>query len=230
MTTVVEFTVAPGAFALPEFGSDPENYAELVPLSVVDGPLGPLVRTNVSGPDAAVSALESDLTVASAQAVSTLDGGVLCRVEWAELGPLVGYLSEGSTASIETAILSEGRWTLRVWFPVRDDVSEVLAFDPDGGTSAGGGLDPDAAVDVEVERVYTAADLERSPFDLSDAQYEAVQLALHTGYYDIPRDATTADLAARAGVSQQAVSERLRRAHGRLARSAISDTRTDDER
>jgi hypothetical protein len=232
VTTIVDFTVAPSAFALPEFGSDPENYAELVPLTAVDGPLGSLVRTNVPEPAAAVAALEADPTVAGAQAVSTLEGGVLCRVEWNEdeLGPLVGYLSATTTASIETAVLSEGRWTLRVWFPVRDDVSEILAFDAEDGDGNGEPPEPDASVDLEVERVYTPADLERSPSDLSDPQYEAVQLALDAGYYDIPRNATTADLAGRVGVSQQAVSERLRRAHGRLARNAVTDARTGGER
>lgn len=48
-------------------------------------------------------------------------------------------------------------------------------------------------------------------FGLTDAQREALCLAVENGYYDIPRQCSTSDLAAELGVSGQAVSERLRR-------------------
>jgi predicted DNA binding protein len=48
-------------------------------------------------------------------------------------------------------------------------------------------------------------------FGLTDAQREALTIAVENGYYDIPRQCSTSDLAAELGVSDQAVSERLRR-------------------
>ncbi|WP_254662883.1 helix-turn-helix domain-containing protein [Haladaptatus sp. W1] len=47
-------------------------------------------------------------------------------------------------------------------------------------------------------------------------QLEVLQLAAKHGYYDVPRGITLRELADRIDVSHQAVSERIRRAHGHL--------------
>jgi predicted DNA binding protein len=54
------------------------------------------------------------------------------------------------------------------------------------------------------------------------------------GYYEVPRRVELEDLAEVLGVSRQAVSERLRRATGALARATVfrgdeSDSRSDSE-
>jgi len=46
-------------------------------------------------------------------------------------------------------------------------------------------------------------------------------LAVRLGYYDIPRGCTTAELADELGISDQAVTERLRRAIGTFGRYAL---------
>lgn len=51
---------------------------------------------------------------------------------------------------------------------------------------------------------------------LTAAQHEALRLAVDAGYYQIPRPLNLHDLAAQAGVSAAALSERLRRAEGRV--------------
>lgn len=78
-------------------------------------------------------------------------------------------------------------------------------------------------IDFRVNRVYGAdgaADAEPT-FGLTEPQREALALALDSGYYDIPRSCTTAELAAQLGISDQAVTERLRRAIRRLAEEAV---------
>lgn len=45
---------------------------------------------------------------------------------------------------------------------------------------------------------------------LTDPQFEALTLAVEMGYYDIPRGYTTKELAEKLGISDQAVTERLR--------------------
>ncbi|MFC4357656.1 helix-turn-helix domain-containing protein [Halobium salinum] len=220
MTTIVEFSVDPAALVLPSFGSRPQAEAEIVSLAACDGPLSQLLRCRgPTGPEETVAALDADPTVAEAGSVSDLGDGWLCRVEWDEVGPLVPYLTERMDAAVELAALSGGRWTLRVWFPADDDVSDLLRFETDTGVDAG----------LEVERVHTTAEGERTPFGLSEAQYDAVRHALQSGYYDIPRRATTGDLAAAFDISQQALSERLRRAHGRLADGAVADAAAGEE-
>jgi predicted DNA binding protein len=54
-------------------------------------------------------------------------------------------------------------------------------------------------------------------------QREALVLAVERGYYDIPRRCSTAELAAVLGVSDQAVSERLRRGIATLVERTLGD-------
>ena len=57
---------------------------------------------------------------------------------------------------------------------------------------------------------------------LTSAQREALELALRTGYYDIPRRGSTSDIADELGISDQAVSERLRRGIATLIEDAMT--------
>jgi hypothetical protein len=76
---------------------------------------------------------------------------------------------------------------------------------------------------LNVRRVHnlTADELNRDPFDLTDEQREALELALERGYFEVPRQATLSDLAGDLDVSQQAVSERLRRGTQKVIRGLV---------
>lgn len=63
---------------------------------------------------------------------------------------------------------------------------------------------------------------------LTVLQKETLELALDQGYYDVPKKASLHDLAADLGVSHQALSERLRRAHRNLAAAAVAVPEDDD--
>ncbi|ERG89195.1 MAG: putative DNA binding protein [halophilic archaeon J07HX5] len=56
---------------------------------------------------------------------------------------------------------------------------------------------------------------------LTDAQLEAMTAAVENGYYDIPRDISTAELGDQLGISDQAVTERLRRGISTLAANTM---------
>jgi predicted DNA binding protein len=68
-------------------------------------------------------------------------------------------------------------------------------------------------IPITIERSYTLT--ERSDvaqqFDLSNEQREALVLALQRGYYDTPSEVTLSDIADDLGISQQALSNRIRR-------------------
>lgn len=63
--------------------------------------------------------------------------------------------------------------------------------------------------------------------DLTAAQREALVVACERGYFEVPRDVTTRELAADLDVSHQALSELLRRATANLVRSTVADGRRD---
>ena len=59
---------------------------------------------------------------------------------------------------------------------------------------------------------------------LSPKQREALVVARDRGYFEVPRRATLSDLAAELGVSQQAISERLRRGTNKVMRALVEGT------
>jgi predicted DNA binding protein len=77
-------------------------------------------------------------------------------------------------------------------------------------------------VSFEVRRVYSPSEPNQGPwFGLTDPQREALVLAVEEGYYDIPRTCTTVELAEELGISDQAVTERLRRAINTLTKNTV---------
>ena len=63
---------------------------------------------------------------------------------------------------------------------------------------------------------------------LTDAQREALTLAYQNAYYDIPRRTSTKELADTLGISDQALSERLRRGTARMIASMLMVTAEPD--
>lgn len=102
-------------------------------------------------------------------------------------------------------------WKLRLLAPDRTairQVDEVLV---------GGGCTPQYETIGPLDSTRI-----RGP-DLNQKHYETLITAFEMGYYDIPRDITVKELAEEFGISHQALSERLRRAHGQLIDTAFID-------
>lgn len=69
-----------------------------------------------------------------------------------------------------------------------------------------------ADIEIEVVRIYNPTKPDTGPwYGLSDPQREALMLAFEEGYFDVPRHISTKDLGNSLGISDQAVTERLRR-------------------
>lgn len=58
---------------------------------------------------------------------------------------------------------------------------------------------------------------------MTDDQREALEAALQKGYYAIPSEATMAEIASDLDISQQALSERLRRGHRALVEALLGE-------
>jgi len=80
----------------------------------------------------------------------------------------------------------------------------------------------DNNITIEVGRIYNPARPEGGPFyGLTQPQRETLVRAVHGGYYSIPRNMSTKDLANEFGISDQAVTERLRRAIITLVNNSV---------
>ncbi len=118
----------------------------------------------------------------------------------------------------------------------REDILTVPPIEcHDDGSSTFTLVGTDAAIQAAVEGVpegvtvtidavgtgrVAANDPSRS---LSPRQRETVQAALRVGYYDVPREATTADVADEIGCATATASEHLRRAERRVLSSLFGE-------
>ncbi|PSP57116.1 transcriptional regulator [Halobacteriales archaeon QS_1_67_19] len=99
----------------------------------------------------------------------------------------------------------------------------VLALDPANLTAFYRAVAREFPVTVESKRTVESVSADRPLLaldsalpDLSDRQREALLTAADMGYYRLPRDATTAEVAAELGVERRTFEEHLRRAERKL--------------
>lgn len=184
-------------------------------------PLGdPVAHLWVRGPDCdtAVSALKAS----SESTVSVLDrraGSVLLRTIWEDSEwPLFDRL-EASDGVLLSAQCDGEQWLLRLRFP---DTAAVSTFYE--SCDANG-------IEVAIREIGGGADWEDSPTErLSARQEETLRVAFEEGYFEVPRQTSIRELAAKLGVSEQSVSERLRRGLTTLVDATVlPDTREADD-
>jgi predicted DNA binding protein len=215
MATIVKASVPADQFALAETITRlPSVQFDAVRL-VVHEPdrVVPLLWACDADVDRLTRALEADSTTADVELVETLEDVALYRLAWTGEAHAVTSLLVGDRGAIVSAGNRRDRWTFRMLFPERSAVSATY----------------DACerheVDLDVQRIYQLSDSRLlGRFDLTDDQFETIQTALESGYYEVPRRATLEDLSAQLGVSHQALSERLRRGHRTLIENVFRTT------
>ncbi|EMA53481.1 MULTISPECIES: helix-turn-helix domain-containing protein [Halococcus] len=150
--------------------------------------------------------LERDETVTDIQRLSESDDRRLYRVRLTGTAPVMTYDAwiDLGAARLEMCY-TDGRWHTRMRFPDREALTTFSGFCDEHG------------LEFRLDRLYDTDPSDGPPRDrLTSCQRETLQLAHERGYFDIPRQATLGDLAEDLGVSNQAVSERLRRGCARL--------------
>lgn len=140
-----------------------------------------------------------------------IDNGERClyRMDWIDrIDPLVRLLRE-ERGAVLSASATAGGWRLRLLVPTREGLSRLYDYCRELG------------IGVEIHSLYNVDADRRGQFGLTTGQEELLYVALERGYYDIPRNVDMEELADEFGVSHQAISERLRRAHGTLVENAL---------
>ncbi|MFC6723824.1 helix-turn-helix domain-containing protein [Halobium palmae] len=102
-------------------------------------------------------------------------------------------------------------WTLTVWIPERTELARLWDYAQRND------------VDIELLRVNEYAGIGTTDAGLTDSQREALLVALETGYFEEPRNATLGEVAAELGISQPAAGGLLRRGIKRLVVSSMID-------
>lgn len=205
------FSIAAEAVALDDlFARDPGASVELEPSVATPDDLALLVvRPDALDRTAVGDALRAD------PAIDRVDHVGGCADEW-EYGirwgdrvrRLVGRIV-AEDAVVSSATGRDGRWYLRV--TARERATLLAVHEHLERT------DPSA----ECLSVATLDEAGTARCVLTEKQRRTVMTAFEAGYYDVPREATTEDVADELDISHQALSERFRRAHAELVKAHL---------
>lgn len=173
-----------------------------------DGARRPLVWIQAESFDDVDDALAGDPTVAEHSAVSEVGDRRLYELAWTDPeGSVFATLGEFG-GHPRSAVLSGDEWAIEVLFPTREQLSRMYDSRANDG------------IGMTVDSIYELSD--STPVQaLTDSQRRTLESALSGGYYEIPRETSLTDLSDEIGVSHQALSERLRRAHKHLVSTAL---------
>ncbi|WP_226480312.1 helix-turn-helix domain-containing protein [Natrinema amylolyticum] len=181
-----------------------------------DGGHQMLVWIDGEGFEAFDAGLEADPTVTAAPPVVEFDGRRLYQLS---------LTSDGQRMSVYPTVIEEGGvlhevtathegWYFRVAFPSDEALERFHAFFVEHGLA------------VEIRELYDKSESSepagsRSQYGITDRQREALVAAVDTGYLDIPRSCSLAELGERLDISPNATSERFRRGVKRLVENTV---------
>lgn len=158
------------------------------------------------------TALASDPSVRRFASVAARRDEWLYDVEAApDARPLQEALGE-SGAVVSGAYGESAVWTVRLRVDSRTALSSVADRLRDDGY----GVRVDRIWDVDGSNGEAATD------GISPCHVRTIQKALTAGYYEVPRETDLKELADELGITHQALSERLRRAHRQTASLALT--------
>lgn len=140
-------------------------------------------------------------TVEDIQVVSTHDGETLYALDWEVSRDTFFAGLQDVDVNVMGATGGADSWSFELRFPSHAAVSSFQDYCADAG------------IPIEVDRVYNPVKPDAGPwYGLTPPQRETLVRAVQSGYYSIPRQTSTNQLAETFDISDQAVTERLRRA------------------
>ena len=201
MSVIVELTVPSEAFELGQIlrVEAPTQIAleTMVPLG---GRPTPFVRTQNNVRQSFEMSVRGHSSVEDITEVNSHNGETLYALQWnpppdsflrtiMEMGAVVLNASGDAT-----------QWGLEVRFPDHETLSSFQEYYVDQGVA------------VTIERIYNPTKPDAGPwYGLTQPQRVALIAAVENGYYALPREISTKDLADGFDISDQAMTERLRR-------------------
>jgi hypothetical protein len=156
-------------------------------------------------------------SVSSLELVSSNDESSLYAIEWQVSRDLLFEGLGATNAQVLDATGAANNWRFELRFPSHDAFDEFQQFCAD------------AHISLAVSHIYNPTKPDTGPwYGLSEPQRETLIRAVEGGYYSIPRKLSTQDLAEEFGISDQAVTERLRRAIVTLVENTLVESETKE--
>lgn len=213
MSVILEFTIEPDEFALGQ-GLDTHTGGriDLEEVVAADEYLTPFVWVEGDDPVQLEDAIHENGYIENLTVLDTVGDRTLFRVEWSEMVRSDDVL-EGIKRHEATILEVHGdeSWYFRLRFIDHQRITEFYDFCST------------KEIPLRVDRVYRPTDESQAGrlFGLTSEQREALVLALESGYFATPRQTSTQVLADEFDISQQAMSDRIRRGTEKVLRSVL---------
>lgn len=201
MSVIVEMTLPATVFELGRIlAVEGESRIELETMVPIGNRSIPFFRV-YEGRDSFEAAVGKNDAVSDITQVSSQNGEILYALDWdiSDDSFFQGLLD--TEATILEAAGSTDTWAFDLRFTSHDDLSNFQSYC----------LEHD--LPIEVQSLYNPTRPDAGPwFGLTPQQRVALSRAVEEGYYSIPRETSTRALADEFDISDQAMTERLRRA------------------
>lgn len=164
--------------------------------------------------DAFEAALEANPSVEEIRRHLTISDAALFYATWTDEVRSLLHTVLQAEGTVLDGVGADGRWEFTLRFPDRKQLSTFRTRCSDQGTA------------LDVERVYSVSSEHfDAEYGLTGTQREMLTAAVEEGYFEVPRDCTQEELAAKLGIRSSAASETLRRAMAEL----VTDTLLERE-
>ncbi|GAB3669774.1 helix-turn-helix domain-containing protein [Halopiger thermotolerans] len=211
MTIIAEISIQADQFLLGQIIAEHDGLSvELERVVPAEKRIMPYIWGYGSDLDTFAGAMDDSPNVESISVLDRYDDRALYKIVWEDPAEqLITGITDTNATILEAH--SDEEWTFRIRF---EDHSGLAQFNR---------YCAEHDITYRLNRVSSLA--ERPPngrdFDLTDAQHEALALAVERGYFKVPREVTYDELAAELDLSVQALSERVRRGADKVLRAAL---------
>lgn len=209
MTVIVDIDLPADQFVLGDVVSQDESIQiELERIVPLDDAILPFLWVSDGSNDAIERLLRSSAYVTGVTRLVTLEDKALYQLEWTQdVNGVIGAL-EAAEGVIMEGHGTNTSWSLRLRFTSHERFKEFAERCRDLG------------IDLTLRAVYNPHPPVATGM-LTTAQREALRIAAEWGYFKVPREVTLRELSEHFGVSEQAVSQRLRRGLDNLVAGSL---------
>lgn len=217
MSVIVELTLPADAFELGQIlrveGPTRVTLETMVPLG---GRATPFVRVRNDARSSFETHVRGHASVSDLHSIDSHGAETLYALAWEpSAGSLFDTIREMDATLLE-ATGGPDVWRFELRFPTHETLSAFRTYCGERD------------IDVTVERIYNPTPPEAGAwYGLTPPQRETLMRAVERGYYTLPRKVSTVALAEEFGISDQAVTERLRRGINTLVTNTLNAAEDD---
>lgn len=204
MVVIADITVPADTFPLGRVLEDfPDVEIELERIVPLQETIVPLFWIGSVDQDAVETSLLEHSKTETVEVLTAKEDKTLFEVHWSsDINGLIQALIDTRAKILEATGTAE-QWDFRLRFASHEDLSSFnMAL-------------TDAGIPITLRHIYNPS-LPDEESSLSSEQRETLRMAYREGYFEVPRRTTQARLADTMGISDSALSQRLRRGVGTL--------------